>query len=66
MQVTSFNIKNIYIIVLESSLEEPFHHDFHLIYYTIKIYTYKYLKVCFFLMWDKYLFIYLFIYKLHQ
>jgi hypothetical protein len=41
--VLFFDIINIYIITLGSSLEEFIHHDFYLIYFTIKTYTFKHL-----------------------
>jgi hypothetical protein len=39
-QITSFNIINIYIIILGSQTKEFFYPN--LIYYLIKIYIYKY------------------------
>jgi hypothetical protein len=41
--VLFFDIINIHIITLGSSLEEFIHHDFYLIYFTIKTYTFKHL-----------------------
>ena len=60
----SFDIINIHIIALRSQIGEFVHHD--LIYYIIETYTFEIRRKCLFLMWDKYLFIYLFIYKPHQ
>jgi hypothetical protein len=41
--VLFFDIINIHIITLGSSLEKFIHHDFYLIYFTIKTYTFKHL-----------------------
>jgi hypothetical protein len=44
VQVSSFDIINVYIITLRNSLKKSFHRDFHLIYNIIEIHTYKYLE----------------------
>ena len=43
MQISSFNIINIYIIALGSPLKKSFHCDFYLIYYAIETDIYKHL-----------------------